>query len=162
MDKNFDELYELYKDALTYEIYFIEGVQYNLKLEDVQNLIGVKTKEDLSIFKKYLYYLDLYRCNFFYIESIDDTIEKFNSILEENEKDRESIIEMFKKQERLFCDENGNMKLKLVPKSYDIRIFNNWKQVYENVKTHDIILFVRNGDIYEEDDINKCTCFFNW
>lgn len=125
MDKNLEKLYELRKKELVFETYFIEGVQYNFKLEDVQNLIGVKTKEELNIFKKYLYYLDLYRCKFFYIESIEDAIEKFKSILEENEQDRDNIIEMFKKQERLFCDENGNMKLKLVPKSYDIRIFNN-------------------------------------
>lgn len=125
MDKNLEKLYELRKKELVFETYFIEGVQYNFKLEDVQNLIGVKTKEDLNVFKKYLYYLDLYRCNFFYIESVEDSIEKFKSILEENEQDRDNIIEMFKKQERLFCDENGNMKLTLVPKSYDIRIFNN-------------------------------------
>lgn len=125
MNKNLEELYELRKKELVFETYFIEGVQYNFKLEDVQNLIGVKTKEDLNVFKKYLYYLDLYRCNFFYIESMEDAIEKFNSILEDEEKDRESLTEMFKKQERLFCDEKGNMNLKLVPKSYDIRIFNN-------------------------------------
>ena len=125
MNKNLEELYESRRKELVFETYFIEGVQYNFKLDDIQNLVGVKTKEDLNIFKKYLYYLDLYRCNFFYIESMEDAVEKFNSILEENENDREEIIKMFKKQERLFCDENGNMKLKLVPKSYDIRIFNN-------------------------------------
>ncbi len=124
MNKNLEELYELRKKDLVFEMYFIEGVQYNFKLEDIQNLLGIKTKEDLEIFKKYLYYLDLYRCNFFYIESMEDAIEKFISILEDDEIDSEELIEIFKKQEKLFCDENGNMKLKLVPKSYNTRIFN--------------------------------------
>lgn len=123
MNKNLDELYEERKKELNFEICFIEGVQYNFKLEDIQNLIGVKTKDDVRVFKKYLYYLDVYRCNFEYIESLDEAIEKFTSVLEEDEVDKEPLKEMFKKHEKLFSGEDGMMKLKLVPSEYDIRIF---------------------------------------
>lgn len=128
MKINLEELYEQRKKDITYEIYFIEGIQYNFKLEDIQNLIGV-TKDNLKVFKKYIYYLDVYRCNFFYIENIADGIDKFNLILDEKENDRELLTEMFKKQENLFCNKEGKMKLELVPRKYDVRIFNGYEQL---------------------------------
>ena len=40
------ENYELRKKELTFEIWFIEGTQYNFKLEDFEELLGIN-KENL-------------------------------------------------------------------------------------------------------------------
>ena len=43
------ENYELRKKDLTFETWFIEGIQYNFKLEDFEELLGIN-KENLLIF----------------------------------------------------------------------------------------------------------------
>ena len=57
------ENYELRKKDLTFEIWNIEGVQYNFKLEDFEKLLGINN-DNLFLFKKYLVYLDIYRVNY--------------------------------------------------------------------------------------------------
>ena len=42
------ENYELRKKDLTFETWFIEGIQYNFKLEDFEELLGIN-KENLLI-----------------------------------------------------------------------------------------------------------------
>ncbi|MBP3635830.1 MAG: hypothetical protein J6J17_05205 [Bacilli bacterium] len=123
MNINLDELYEERKRDLTYEIDFIEGVQYNFKLEDMEKLLGINSKEDLENFKKYLFYLDVFRVNFLLTDSLDDEIDKFESILDEDERIKEKLIEIYIKHQNLFRDESGIRKLNLVPKIYDCRIF---------------------------------------
>ena len=119
MNINYEEYYENKKKNLTYEIYYIEGVQYNFKLEDIQNLLNIS---DLVIWKKYIYYLDLYRVEYIYIESYEDSIIKFiNVISKEDDKTKNKLLKLFLKHKNLFKNEYGIKRLSLVPKEYDKR-----------------------------------------
>ena len=121
MDINFDEYYENKKNNLTFETYFIEGVQYNFKMEDIEELLDIY---DLDIWKKYLYYFDAYQIGYIYIENFEDSIIKFiETINDENEKTKNQLLKIFLKHENLFKNEKGIKQLKLVPKEYDKRIF---------------------------------------
>lgn len=122
MNNKFNKLYEERKKDLTYEIDFIEGVQYNFKLQDIQNLLNINSKEDLEIFKKYLYYLDVFRINFLCTNNLEEEIESFKSIIDEDEFIKDKLIEMYLKHESLFRNEKGVRKLNLVPKTYNNRI----------------------------------------
>ena len=119
---NYEEYYEKKKNDLTYEIYYIEGVQYNFKLEDIKKLLDIKEEE---IFKKYVYYIDVFRTSFIYIENIEDSIIKFLSVIDdEEEKSKVKLLKIFLKHEKLFKDEKGLRQLKLIPKEYEKRKFN--------------------------------------
>ena len=119
MNINYEEYYENKKKNLTYEIYYIEGVQYNFKIEDIQNLLNIS---DLLIWKKYIYYLDLYRVEYIYIENYEDSIIKFiNVINKEDDKTKNKLLNVFLKHKNLFKNENGIKRLSLVPKEYDKR-----------------------------------------
>ena len=121
MEINYNEYYEEKKKNLTYEIYNIEGVQYNFKLEDMKQLLEIKEED---IFKKYVYYIDMYRINNFYIENFEDSIIKFlDEIKEEKHKDKIKLLKIFLKHEKLFCNEKGIKRLELVPKEYEKRKF---------------------------------------
>ncbi len=125
MNSIVEDVYEKRKKDLTFEIYFIEGIQYNFKLEDMEKLLDINSKEDLEIFKKYLYYLDVYRVNYPYSNSFEETINQFESILDEDEKTKEKLKLLFIKHENLFSDSDGMKKLKNIPKEYNNRIFQN-------------------------------------
>ena len=121
MDINFDEYYENKKKNLIFETYFIEGVQYNFKMEDIEELLDIY---DLDIWKKFLYYFDAYQVGYIYIENFEDSIIKFvETINEENEKTKNQLLKIFLKHENLFKNEKGIKQLKLVPKEYDKRRF---------------------------------------
>ena len=121
MNINFDEYYENKKKNLTFETYFIEGVQYNFKMEDIEELLDIY---DLDIWKKYLYYFDAYQIGYIYIENFEDSIIKFiETINDEDEKTKNQLLKIFLKHENLFKNEKGIKQLKLVPKEYDKRIF---------------------------------------
>ena len=121
MNINFDEYYENKKRNLTFETYFIEGVQYNFKIEDIEELLDIY---DLDIWKKYLYYFDAYQIGYIYIENFEDSIIKFiETINDEDEKTKNQLLKIFLKHENLFKNEKGIKQLKLVPKEYDKRIF---------------------------------------
>ena len=78
------ENYELRKKELTFEIWFIEGIQYNFKLEDFEELLGIN-KENLLIFKKYLVYLDFYRVNYPIAMSEEDALNNFKKVVKDDE-----------------------------------------------------------------------------
>ena len=121
MNINFDKYYEDKKKNITFETYYIEGVQYNFKMEDIEELLNII---DLDIWKKYLYYLDTYRTSYIYVENYEDSIIKFIEVLtNEDEKTKKKLLRIFLKHENLFKDENGRKQLRLVPKEYDKRIF---------------------------------------
>ncbi|MBQ9024341.1 MAG: hypothetical protein IJ105_03885 [Bacilli bacterium] len=121
MNINFDKYYEDKKKNITFETYYIEGVQYNFKMEDIEELLNII---DLDIWKKYLYYLDTYRTSYIYVENYEDSIIKFIEVLtNEDEKTKNKLLRIFLKHENLFKDENGRKQLRLVPKEYDKRIF---------------------------------------
>ena len=121
MNINFDEYYEIKKKNITFETYFIEGVQYNFKMEDIEELLDIY---DLNIWKKFLYYFDSYQTGYIYIENFEDSIIKFIEIINnEDEKTKNQLLKIFLKHEKLFQDEKGIRQLKLVPKEYDKRIF---------------------------------------
>ena len=135
------ENYELRKKDLTFETWFIEGIQYNFKLEDFEELLGIN-KENLLIFKKYLVYLDFYRVNLirFLRENTNYIISTFNKsgtrnlrILKhalnnfkkvvKDDDNKVLLLSFFKKHEHLFCDKNEVRRKKLVPIEYNKRIF---------------------------------------
>ena len=121
MDINYNEYYENKKKNVTFEIYNIEGVQYNFKLEDIIELLNIK---DLELFKRYLYYLDKYRIDYIYIENYEDSIIKFLEVVkDENEKSKKQLLNIFLKHEKLFKNEQGIRRLTLVPKEYEKRRF---------------------------------------
>jgi len=121
MNINYDEYYENKKKNITFETYYIEGVQYNFKMEDIEELLEI---DDLDIWKKYLYYIDSYRIGYIYIENYEDSIIKFIELLkEEDEKTKNKLLKIFLKHESLFKNEKGIKRLSLVPKEYDKRIF---------------------------------------
>lgn len=121
MQKNIEKFYEEKKKNITCEIYFIEGVQYNFKLEDLKQLLEV---DDLELFIKYMYYLDKHRSSFIYIDNLEDAIETFKQIIDEDDITKEKLVRIFLKHENLFCNENGERKLELVPTDYENRIYN--------------------------------------
>ena len=121
MDINLDEYYEKKKSSLVYQSDFIEGIQYNFKLEDIQDMLNIK---DINLFKKYLYYLDLYRVSYTYIKDYEDQIMKFISIIsEEDEITKNYLLRIFLKHEDLFKNEKGIKRLSLVPEKYKNREF---------------------------------------
>ena len=120
MDINLDEYYENKKKNLTFEIYKIEGVQYNFKIEDIEELLGI---DDYDLWKKYIYYLDSYRIGYIYIENYEDSIIKFIEMIDdEDEKTKNKLLKIFLKHDKLFKNEQGIKRLSLVPKEYDKRI----------------------------------------
>ena len=121
MQKNIEKFYEMKKKDITCEIYFIEGIQYNFKLEDLKQLLEV---DDLDLFKKYMYYLDKHRSTFIYIESLEEATQTFKQILDEDDITKERLVKIFLKHETLFCDSSGQRKLELVPTNYKNRIYN--------------------------------------
>lgn len=117
-------MYESFKNDISFEIDIIDGVQFNFKLDDIQKLLKV---DDLKLFKKYLYYLNNFRVNNFYIENYDDAIEKFKIEITPEEKIlQDRLINLFIKHEKLFCDEKGVRSLKYVPIEYKKRIFKSY------------------------------------
>ena len=119
MNINYDEYYDNKKKNLTYEIHFIEGVQYNFKLEDIEKLLNI---DDFIIWKKYVYYIDLYRVEYIYIENYEDSIIKFVEVVKnEDEKTKNKLLKIFLKHEKLFKNEKGIKRLSLVPKEYEKR-----------------------------------------
>lgn len=119
MEKRIQEFYEKKKNDITCEIHFIEGVQYNFKLEDIKELLEVENKE---LFYKYLYYLDIFRSTFLYVESFEESIQCFKSIINEDDKTKEQLVKILLKHEKLFCNKDGVTKLDLVPDKYKDRI----------------------------------------
>ena len=120
MNIDFDEYYNMKKKNLVYEIFKIEGTQYNFKMEDMEELLDI---DDLDIWKKYLYYFDSYKIGYIYIENYEDSIIKFIEIIhEEDDKTKKKLLRIFLKHEKLFQNEKGIRQLKLVPKEYDKRI----------------------------------------
>ena len=121
MNINFDEYYENKKKNPTFETYFIEGVRYDFKMEDIEELLGV---DDINLWKKFIYYLDSYQIGYIYIENFEDSIIKFIETIEsEDEKIKNKLLKIFLNHEKLFQNENGIRQLKLVPNEYDKRIF---------------------------------------
>ena len=112
-------LNDLYDKNLAYEIYYIEGVQYNFMVNDIIKLLEIN---DLELFKKYRDYLDLYRISFSYIDSFEDSISKFKSIIKE-EKLKDVLVKIFIKHENLFSNGDGFKKLELIPDEYKNRKF---------------------------------------
>ena len=115
------ENYELRKKDLTFETWFIEGIQYNFKLEDFEELLGIN-KENLLIFKKYLVYLDFYRVNYPISMSEEDALNNFKKVVKDDDN-KVLLLSFFKKHEHLFCDKNAVIRKKLVPIEYNKRIF---------------------------------------
>lgn len=115
------ENYELRKKDLTFETWFIEGIQYNFKLEDFEELLGIN-KENLLIFKKYLVYLDFYRVNYPISMSEEDALNNFKKVVKDDDN-KVLLLSFFKKHEHLFCDKNEARRKKLVPIEYNKRIF---------------------------------------
>lgn len=113
--------YELRKKDATFEIWFIEDKQFNFKLEDMEELLNI-SKDNLFLFKKYLVYLDYYRVNYPFSINKEDTINNFIDVVH-NDKDKDLLIDIFKKHENLFMDKNGIRTLKMVPFRYNNRIF---------------------------------------
>lgn len=121
MNINFDEYYENKKKNPTFETYFIEGVRYNFKMEDIEELLDI---DDYDIWKKFLYYFDSYQISYIYIENFEDSIIKFiETMNNEDDKTKKQLLKIFLKHEKLFQNEKGIRQLKLVPKEYDKRIF---------------------------------------
>lgn len=115
------ENYELRKKDLTFEIWNIEGVQYNFKLEDFEKLLEINN-DNLLLFKKYLVYLDIYRVNYPIAYTKEDAINNFIEVIKDD-KNKDILLEFFLKHENLFCDKNEIRRLKFVPSEYNKRIF---------------------------------------
>lgn len=113
--------YELRKKDVTFEIWFIENIQYNFKLDDIRELLNI-TDENIFIFKKYLVYLDIYRVNYPFSLNKEDTINNFYSIIKDD-TDKDLLLSIFTRHESLFMDKNEVRRLKLVPNKYNNRIF---------------------------------------
>ena len=121
MNINLDEYYEKKKNQLAYQTDIIEGEQYNFKLDDVKDMLNIT---DIELFKKYIYYLDVYRVTYTYIKNYEDSIMKFIKVIEdEDEITRNKILRIFLKHEDLFKDERGLKRANLVPKKYEKRLF---------------------------------------
>ena len=115
------ENYELRKKDVTFEIWFIENIQYNFKLDDIKELLNI-TDEHIFIFKKYLVYLDFYRVNYPISMSEEDALNNFKKVVNDDEN-KDLLLSFFKKHEHLFCDKNEVRRKKLVPIEYNKRIF---------------------------------------
>lgn len=113
--------YELRKKDVTFEIWFIENIQYNFKLDDIRELLNI-TDENIFIFKKYLVYLDVYRVNYPFSLNRKDTINNFYSVIKDD-TDKDLLLSIFTRHESLFMDKNEVRRLKLVPNKYNNRIF---------------------------------------
>ena len=113
--------YELRKKDVTFEIWFIENIQYNFKLDDIRELLNI-TDEHIFIFKKYLVYLDIYRVNYPFSLNREDTINNFYSVIKDD-TDKDLLLSIFTRHESLFMDKNEVRRLKLVPNKYNNRIF---------------------------------------
>ena len=113
--------YELRKKDVTFEIWFIENIQYNFKLGDIKELLNI-TDEHIFIFKKYLVYLDFYRVNYPFSLNKEDTINNFYSVIKDD-TDKDLSLSIFIRHESLFMDKNEVRRLKLVPNKYNNRIF---------------------------------------
>lgn len=113
--------YELRKKDVTFEIWFIENIQYNFKLDDIKELLNI-TDEHIFIFKKYLVYLDVYRVNYPFSLNREDTINNFYSVIKDD-TDKDLLLSIFTRHESLFMDKNEVRRLKLVPNKYNNRIF---------------------------------------
>ncbi len=113
--------YELRKKDVTFEIWFIENIQYNFKLDDIKELLNI-TDEHIFIFKKYLVYLDFYRVNYPFSLNKEDTINNFYSVIKDD-TDKDLLLSIFIRHESLFMDKNEVRRLKLVPNKYNNRIF---------------------------------------
>ena len=113
--------YELRKKDVTFEIWFIENIQYNFKLCDIKELLNI-TDEHIFIFKKYLVYLDFYRVNYPFSLNKEDTINNFYSVIKDD-TDKDLLLSIFIRHESLFMDKNEVRRLKLVPNKYNNRIF---------------------------------------
>ncbi len=113
--------YELRKKDVTFEIWFIENIQYNFKLGDIKELLNI-TDEYIFIFKKYLVYLDVYRVNYPFSLNKEDTINNFYSVIKDD-TDKDLLLSIFIRHESLFMDKNEVRRLKLVPNKYNNRIF---------------------------------------
>ena len=113
--------YELRKKDVTFEIWFIENIQYNFKLGDIKELLNI-TDEHIFIFKKYLVYLDVYRVNYPFSLNKEDTINNFYSVIKDD-TDKDLLLSIFTRHESLFMDKNEVRRLKLVPNKYNNRIF---------------------------------------
>lgn len=113
--------YELRKKDVTFEIWFIENIQYNFKLDDIRELLNI-TDEHIFIFKKYLVYLDIYRVNYPFSLNKEDTINNFYNVIKDD-TDKDLLLSIFTRHESLFMDKNEVRRLKLVPNKYNNRIF---------------------------------------
>lgn len=113
--------YELRKKDVTFEIWFIENIQYNFKLDDIRELLNI-TDEHIFIFKKYLVYLDIYRVNYPFSLNKEDVINNFYSVIKDD-TDKDLLLSIFTRHESLFMDKNEVRRLKLVPNKYNNRIF---------------------------------------
>lgn len=113
--------YELRKKDVTFEIWFIENIQYNFKLDDIRELLNI-TDEHIFIFKKYLVYLDIYRVNYPFSLNKEDVINNFYSVIKDD-TDKDLLLSIFIRHESLFMDKNEVRRLKLVPNKYNNRIF---------------------------------------
>ena len=113
--------YELRKKDVTFEIWFIENIQYNFKLDDIRELLNI-TDENIFIFKKYLVYLDVYRVNYPFSLNMEDVINNFYSVIKDD-TDKDLLLSIFTRHESLFMDKNEVRRLKLVPNKYNNRIF---------------------------------------
>lgn len=113
--------YELRKKDVTFEIWFIENIQYNFKLDDIKELLNI-TDEYIFIFKKYLVYLDVYRVNYPFSLNKEDVINNFYSVIKDD-TDKDLLLSIFIRHESLFMDKNEVRRLKLVPNKYNNRIF---------------------------------------
>ena len=116
MNIDLDKYYENKRNSLVYQCDFIEGEQYNFKLDDIQDMLNIR---DINLFKKYIYYLDLYRISYTYIKDYEDQILKFiNIISEEDEITKNYLLRIFLKHEDLFKNEKGIKRLSLIPEKY--------------------------------------------
>ena len=116
MNIDLDKYYESKRSSLVYQCDFIEGEQYNFKLDDIQDMLNIR---DINLFKKYIYYLDLYRISYTYIKNYEDQILKFiNIISEEDEITKNYLLRIFLKHEDLFKNEKGLKRLSLIPEKY--------------------------------------------
>lgn len=113
--------YELRKKDVTFEIWFIENIQYNFKLDDIRELLNI-TDEHIFIFKKYLVYLDIYRVNYPFSLNKEDVINNFYNVIKDD-TDKDLLLSIFIRHESLFMDKNEVRRLKLVPNKYNNRIF---------------------------------------
>lgn len=115
----YEKYYERKKEDNFLEIYYIEGVRCIIKIDDMQKLLNI---DDMDLYKKFLYYLDIHRIGFNTIKGLDEAIITFTSLLDEDEITIQKLIRIYLKYENLFCDKNGMRILKLVPKEFQNKI----------------------------------------